>query len=186
MEQMKGECDVLKEREKAKYKEYEDLKAKCEVVMVDFDNNLAVSLLTLELKIASLEPEKAKLETIEALLRQEIKSVRRDRDEVVSKVVPYVAMEIVQSYKMGRLVAKLVKGYRPTYKKEHIQASNNLVAATFPFLYEVVVDPFASVEALLSMKPRTLQRLAPTRTLAPAPSFEKATPSFAHSLKSAP
>ncbi|GKB20802.1 hypothetical protein Tco_0854725 [Tanacetum coccineum] len=144
VEQMKGECNVLKEREQARDKECEDLKAKCEATMADFDNNSAVnvlrekiaslssevkehkaslermllermkwagyqvSLLALESKVASLEADKAKLEPTEASLRQEVESVRRDRAEVVSKVVPYVAMELVQSDEMGRLIAKLV------------------------------------------------------------------------------
>ncbi|GKG32169.1 hypothetical protein Tco_0427119, partial [Tanacetum coccineum] len=45
VEQIKGECDVLKAREKARDKECEELKAKCEATMTDFDNNLAVKVL---------------------------------------------------------------------------------------------------------------------------------------------
>ncbi|GJY29509.1 hypothetical protein Tco_0405276 [Tanacetum coccineum] len=186
VEQMKGGCDVLKEMEKVRDKECEDLKA--------------------NVKVTSLEAKKAKLKTTKASPRQEIKCVRRDKTEVVSKVVPYVAMELVQSDEMDMVVVKLVssaifygrchaleevvsmkepfdltkvKGYRPTYKKEQIQAGNNLATATLPFLSEVIADPFASVKSLLSKKPQTLQRPAPTRTLAPAPSSQKDTLSFA-------
>ncbi|GJZ39064.1 hypothetical protein Tco_0585627 [Tanacetum coccineum] len=113
VEQMKGECDVLKEREKARDKECEDLKAKCEAAMADFDNNPTINVLrekifSLSGEVASLEAEKAKLEATEASLREEVESVRRDRAEVVLKVVPYVAMKLVQSDKIGRLVAELV------------------------------------------------------------------------------
>ncbi|GKB44733.1 hypothetical protein Tco_0889675 [Tanacetum coccineum] len=186
VEQMRGECEVLKDREKARDKECEELKAKCEAAMADFDNNLAVnagyqvSLSTLESKVSSLNAEKAKLEAVEASLRQDVEDLKRDRAEVVSKVVPYVAMKRVHSDELGRLVGKLtssfvfygrcaafeevakmkepfnlskVKGYRSSYKKKHIKAGNDLATATFPFLSEVVADPFAPVEVLLSKKP---------------------------------
>ncbi|GJT45874.1 hypothetical protein Tco_0954589 [Tanacetum coccineum] len=207
MEQIKGECDVLKEREKARDKECEDLKAKCEAAMVvDFDNNSAVnflyqkikslsdeikehkaslermlleskkwtsyhvSLLDLESKVASLEAEKAMLEAIEVLLRQEVENVKRDRAEAVSKVVPYVAMKIVchafeevASVKEPFDLAK-VKGYRASYKQQHTKADNDLATATFPFLSKVIADPHAPIEALLSKKPQVLQHPDPTRT----------------------
>nr|GFA82097.1 hypothetical protein [Tanacetum cinerariifolium] len=53
-----------------------------------------VSLLDLESKVASLEAEKANLEATEALLPHEIKEVKHDRKEVVSKVVPYACMKL--------------------------------------------------------------------------------------------
>ncbi|GJY70121.1 hypothetical protein Tco_0473103 [Tanacetum coccineum] len=210
IEQMKGECDVLKEREKARDKECKELKAKCEAAITDFDNNPTVivlrekvavlqgevSLSTLESKVASLEAEKVKLEAIEASLRQELENAKRDRVEVVSKVVPYVATEFVHNDELGRLVGKLastsvyygrcaalkevakmkepfnlskVKGYRSSYKKEHIKAGNDLATTTFPFLSEVVADPSTPIKVMLSKKPQSLQRPAPSRNLMPAP-----------------
>ncbi|GJZ20709.1 hypothetical protein Tco_0557299 [Tanacetum coccineum] len=144
VEQMKRECEVLKEREKARDKECKDLKAKCEAAMEDFDKNPAMMVLcqkimflldevkenkesmermllenkkwagyqenlaTLESKVAALEVEKGKLEAAEAMLRQEVEAVKCDRSEVVSKVVPYVTMELVQGDEMAMLVVKLV------------------------------------------------------------------------------
>nr|GEX79353.1 copia protein [Tanacetum cinerariifolium] len=105
-----------------------------------------VSLLALESKVASLEAKKANLEATKASLRQEIEEVKHDRREVVSNVVPYACMKLLHSDELGRLVGKLVsspitfgrcraykqvsrmkepfdlskvKGYRPSYKKEH-------------------------------------------------------------------
>ncbi|GJW20916.1 hypothetical protein Tco_0031538 [Tanacetum coccineum] len=52
---IKGEREVLNEREKARDKECEELKAKCEVAMADFDNNQAVNVL--RQKIMSLSGE---------------------------------------------------------------------------------------------------------------------------------
>ncbi|GJW99042.1 hypothetical protein Tco_0180850 [Tanacetum coccineum] len=195
--QMKDECEVFKEREKARDREYEELRLKCEAAMTEFDNNPAVNVL---------------LEVFEATLRQEVEVVKRDRAEVVSKVVPYVSMELVHSNEMAMLVGKLVssaifygrcaafeevanmkepfelmkvKGYRPSYKKEHTKAGNDLATATFPFLSEFVADPSASVEALLSKNSKSLRRLTLTKTHAPALSAlsQKATPSTALSPK---
>ncbi|GJS94305.1 hypothetical protein Tco_0801273 [Tanacetum coccineum] len=135
------------------------------------------SLSTLELKVTSLEAEKARLEAVEVSFRKEIEELKQDIREVVSKVVPYAAMELVHSDDMGSLVGRLVssailygrcrayeqaadmkepfdlskvKGYRSSYKKDHTHASNDLATATFPWLDEFVADPSTPIEALLS------------------------------------
>ncbi|GKC38827.1 hypothetical protein Tco_1051211 [Tanacetum coccineum] len=164
---VRGECEVLKEMEKSRDQECKDLKSKCEAAMTEFDNNPAViilrvkiatllgeaSLLTLESKVASLEAE---------------------------KVVPDVATELVQSDDMGKLVAKLVssaifygrrhafeevanmkepfditkvKGYRPSYKQKHTKAGNEFATATFPYLADVVADPYATPSSALMSQP---------------------------------
>ncbi|GKC32845.1 hypothetical protein Tco_1040139 [Tanacetum coccineum] len=164
-----------------------------------------VSLSALESKVASLEAEKTKLEATEVSLHQEVENGKCDRAEVVLKVVPYVAMELVKSDKMGKLVVKLVssaiffgrclafkevvsmkepfdlakvKGYKASYKQEHTKVGNGLANTTFPFLFEVVADPHAPIKALLSKNPQILQRPALTRTHVPASSTlsKKATP----------
>ncbi|GKD25306.1 hypothetical protein Tco_1231520, partial [Tanacetum coccineum] len=53
IEATKGKCDVLNEREKAKDKECEELKAKCEAVIIDFDRNPTV--IVLRKKVAVLQ-----------------------------------------------------------------------------------------------------------------------------------
>ncbi|GJU89692.1 hypothetical protein Tco_1302115 [Tanacetum coccineum] len=187
--------------------EYEEFKAKCKAAMTDFDKNPAVNVL--HGKITSLSREvKEHRVNLDRMLPESQKwsGYQLDRAEVVSKVMPYVAMELVNSDDMGKLVAKLVsasilygqfhpfekvvniiepfditkvKGYRSSYKQEHTRAGNELATATFPFLTDVVADPHASVEALLSKKPRVLQRPASTRThvLASSVPSQKATPS---------
>nr|GEV09099.1 retrovirus-related Pol polyprotein from transposon TNT 1-94 [Tanacetum cinerariifolium] len=67
-----------------------------------------VSLSALESNVTSLEAEKANIEATKASLRQEIKEVKHDRRELVSKVVPYVCMKLLRSDELGRLVGKLV------------------------------------------------------------------------------
>nr|GEV59167.1 hypothetical protein [Tanacetum cinerariifolium] len=101
-----------------------------------------VSLSDLESKLASLEAEKVKLEAVEASLRQELENAKVDRAEVVSKVMPYVDTELVCD-DMGR----------PSYKEEHTKAGNKFVTDLFPYLFDVVVDHHAFIEALLSKKP---------------------------------
>ncbi|GJX86220.1 hypothetical protein Tco_0336994 [Tanacetum coccineum] len=61
-----------------------------------------------EHKVTSLEAKKARLEAIEVSLRKEVKELKQDRREVVSKVVPYVVMELVHSDHMGSLVGRVV------------------------------------------------------------------------------
>ncbi|GJS80021.1 hypothetical protein Tco_0729902 [Tanacetum coccineum] len=100
--------------------------------------------MTMESKVAALEVKKGSLEAVEATLHQEVEAVKSDKAEVVSKVVPYIVMELVHSNDMAMLVGKLVssaifygrraifeevasmkepfdlakvKGYRPSYKK---------------------------------------------------------------------
>nr|GEU54317.1 retrotransposon protein, putative, Ty1-copia subclass [Tanacetum cinerariifolium] len=117
IEELMGEADVMRARELAREEEYEELRAKCEAVMTDFDKNPA-----------------------------ELDEVKHDRREVVSKVVPYACIELLHSDELGRLVGKLVssaitfgrcrayeqvarmkepfnlskvKGYRSSYEKEH-------------------------------------------------------------------
>ncbi|GJV54896.1 hypothetical protein Tco_1455901 [Tanacetum coccineum] len=156
-----------------------------------------VNLSTLESKVNSLEADKARLEAVEASLHREVEELKQDRRDVVSKVVPYAAMELVHSDELGRIVGKLVssaitygrcrayeqvasmkepfdlskdKGYRSSYQKDHTQASNDFAIATFPWLDEFVADATTLIETLLSKKPPMLQKPALLRTQMPVPS----------------
>ncbi|GKD37588.1 hypothetical protein Tco_1257795, partial [Tanacetum coccineum] len=199
-----GEADVIKARERSREEECEELQVKCEAAMAEFDQNPVVlalrgkiSSLTVDSKVDSLEVEKAKLEVIEVSLHREVQELKQDRRDVVSKVVPYAAMELVHSDELGRLIGTLVssvityrhcrayeqvaamkdhfdlsnaKEYRSSYKKERTQASNDFATATFPWLDEFVVDAVALIKAMLSKNHPTLQKHAPLRTQMPLPS----------------
>ncbi|GJQ98659.1 UBN2 domain-containing protein [Tanacetum coccineum] len=160
IEKLKGKCDIMRSRERARDEECEGLRVKCEAAMTDFEKNPTVVALLekiyalsieakehkLSLNRMMLETEKARLEAVEVSLWKEVEELKQDRREVVSKVVPYVAMELVHSDDMGSLVGKLVsfaivfgrcrafeqvagmkepfdlskvKGYRSSYKKDH-------------------------------------------------------------------
>nr|GEX72826.1 hypothetical protein [Tanacetum cinerariifolium] len=150
------------------------------------------------------DANKARLEAVEVSLQKEVDDVKWDTMEAVSKVVPNAVMKLIYSDDLGSLVGRLVssaiiygrckafeqvaaikepfdlskvKGYRPSYKKEHDQAGNDVATATFPWFSEFVADPSAHVEVFLSMKPSSLQRPSPLKTHAPVVSSQKATPS---------
>ncbi|GJW29213.1 hypothetical protein Tco_0046088 [Tanacetum coccineum] len=112
IEKMSGEADVIKARERSHEEECERLRVKCEAAMVVFYQNPAV--LALREKISSLiadvkeQKDKARLEAVEASLHREVEELKQDRRDVVSKVIPYIAMELVHSDELGRLVGKLV------------------------------------------------------------------------------
>nr|GEV76088.1 hypothetical protein [Tanacetum cinerariifolium] len=164
IEKMSGEADVIKARERSREEECKGLRVKCEATMAEFDQNHVV--LALREKISSLtvdvkehkEVDKARLEAIEASLRREVGELKKDRRDVVSKVVPYDAIELVHSDELGRLV-----GYRSSYQKDHTQASNDFATSTFPWLDEFIADATASIETLLSKKPPMLHKPAPLR-----------------------
>ncbi|GJV24080.1 hypothetical protein Tco_1376775 [Tanacetum coccineum] len=161
---------------------------------------------SLSITVTSLKAEKARLEAIEVSLHKEVEELKQDRREVGSKVIPYAVMKLVYSDDMGSLVGKLVsfdilygrcraytqvvdmkepfnlskvKGYSSSYKKDHTQASNDFATATFPWLDELMADPSAPIEVLLSKKPPSLQRHVPSRTQVPLPTSQRATPSSA-------
>nr|GEW08492.1 hypothetical protein [Tanacetum cinerariifolium] len=75
---------------------------------VTFESNAGyqVTLSTLESKVDSLEAEKAKLKVVKAFLRREVEELKQDRRDVVSKVIPYAAIELVHSDKLGKLVGE--------------------------------------------------------------------------------
>ncbi|GJT82502.1 hypothetical protein Tco_1056844 [Tanacetum coccineum] len=186
IKKLKGEFDVMKSRERAREEECKGLQVKCEAAMTEIEKNPAmvalqekISALSTESKVTSLEAEKARLEVVKVALRKEVEELKQDRREVVSKVVPYVVMELVHSDDMGSLIGKLVSSviaYGRCWAFE--QASNNLATATFHWLDVFVADPLVPIKALLLKKPLTLQRPAPSRTHVPLPSSQRATPSF--------
>ncbi|GKB21880.1 hypothetical protein Tco_0855803 [Tanacetum coccineum] len=93
-------------------------------------------------------------------------------------------MKLVRNDDLGVLIAKLVRssitygrcqafekaavmkepfvlekmsGYRPSSKEEYDQAGDALANASYPFLAEYVINPYASLEQLLSKKPPSLR-----------------------------
>nr|GEV76349.1 hypothetical protein [Tanacetum cinerariifolium] len=111
-------------------------------------------------------------------------SLKQDRAAVVSRVIPDAAMKHIRSDDLGVLITKHVRssiiygrcqafeevadmeepfvlekmlGYRPSLKEEYDQASDALESDSYPFLAEYVINPYASLEQLLSKKPSLLR-----------------------------
>ncbi|GKE63922.1 hypothetical protein Tco_1514289, partial [Tanacetum coccineum] len=111
-------------------------------------------------------------EKISSLSTEEVEELKQDKIEVVSKVVPYAAMELVHNDDMGSLVSKLVSSVIVYGRcRAFEQVADMKEPFDFSKLDEFVADPSAPIEALLSKKPPTLQRPAPSRTQVPLPSF---------------
>ncbi|GJR93357.1 hypothetical protein Tco_0265531 [Tanacetum coccineum] len=108
----------------------------------------------------------------QAVLDNEIDSLKQDRAAVIAKVILDAAMKLVRSDELGMLIAKLVRssiiygrcatfkevasltepfilekmlGYRPLSKKVYDQAGDALASASYPFLAEYAMDPYASL-----------------------------------------
>nr|GEU33890.1 hypothetical protein [Tanacetum cinerariifolium] len=176
IEKIRGEFTVMKQREG----ECEELRSKCEAAMTDFEKNPTVvairekmSTLSIKAKVhkANLDrmADKARLEAVEASLKKEVDDVKRDK-------MRCDAFEQVADMKEPFDLLK-VKGYCPSYKKEHTQAGNELATASFPWLSEFVADPSSPIEVLLSKKPLALQRHVPLKTQVLVPASQRATPS---------
>lgn len=142
---------------------------------------------TLESKCEGFETERAKLKEREIKLREELdglkcqhKALRKDRASIVSKVVPYIAMELYHSDEVGKVIADLVNAalyhgkcttleeiaatgepvdlskvsyYRSTHEREYDDANNALATAEYPFLCEATKDPSTPIDTLFSKKP---------------------------------
>ncbi|GJX44927.1 hypothetical protein Tco_0261603 [Tanacetum coccineum] len=120
IKKLRGEFYVMKDRERAMEEECEEMRAKFEVAMTEFEKNPTIESLQEKIftlstkvkkhksKVTSLEAEKARLEAVEVSLRKEVDELKPDKRKVVSKVVPYAVMKLVHSDDMGSLVGRLV------------------------------------------------------------------------------
>ncbi|GKE30553.1 hypothetical protein Tco_1445937 [Tanacetum coccineum] len=61
-----------------------------------------------------------------------------------------------------------IPGYRPSSKKEFNQVGDDLATASYPFISEAIVDPYASLEELLSKKPKSLRSKPTSSNLKPS------------------
>ncbi|GJY25166.1 hypothetical protein Tco_0399892 [Tanacetum coccineum] len=163
IKKLSGKYDVMRSKERVREEECEGLQVKCGAAMTEFEKN--PTMVALQEKIYVLSAE-------------EVEELKQNRREVVSKVVPYAAMELVHGDEMGSLVGKLVSSaivngiYRAFEQVGDMKEPFNLSR-----LNEFVADSSAPIKALLSKKPPTLQRPAPLRTQVPLSSSQRATPS---------
>ncbi|GJU27314.1 hypothetical protein Tco_1165935 [Tanacetum coccineum] len=197
VDQMKVECDVLKEKGNARDREYEELRLKCEAAMTEFDNNSTINVLRQKIKSLSdqVKEHKANMDWILLEIKKWVgyqENLATLESKVSSLEVEKGKLEATEASlyqevdELAMLVGKLVS-YVVFYGR--CATFEEVADMKEPFNLEkvkVVADPSASVEALLSKKPQSLCRPTPTKTHAPAPSVpsQKATPSSAPVSKS--
>ncbi|GJZ11897.1 hypothetical protein Tco_0546656 [Tanacetum coccineum] len=127
------------------------LQVKCEVAMTEFEKNLTVVALQEKISVLSVEVKEHKLNLDRMMLESQ-------NDEIGSLVGNLVSSAIVY----GRC-----------------RAFEQVADMKEPFdLSKFLADPSAPFEALLSKKPPTLQRPAPSKTQVPLPSSQRATSSL--------
>ncbi|GJW66370.1 hypothetical protein Tco_0120794 [Tanacetum coccineum] len=164
----RASCDAIREREIKRDKAYAELEKKCNEGLQDLDKNPLVSDKHSEIEV----------------LQGQIDSLRQDRAAIVTKVIPDAAMKLVHSDEMGVLITKLVRAsiihsrcatfeevaklnepfilekmpeYHTSLKEEYNRARDDLANASYSFLFDFTSNPYASVEQLLSKKPRSLR-----------------------------
>ncbi|GJS43334.1 hypothetical protein Tco_0568377 [Tanacetum coccineum] len=167
-------CDAIREKEKEKDKVYVKLKAKWAGRKVAWEYSILV-----------LEENKwvNYKQTLITLRSKEIDGLKQNRVVMVVKVVLHVVAELARSDEMGFHVTRLIKmtiihgrcttfeevatlkmpfklekmpNYHPFSKKVFDQASDDLAAASYPFLAKATIDPYTPLEVLLSNKPKSL------------------------------
>ncbi|GJW47366.1 hypothetical protein Tco_0079012 [Tanacetum coccineum] len=165
---MRAEIKVLQGQVDGLYSEYNRLILE-ETKWVNYEQTLS----SLRAKIKGIESERERLKSFEIQLLQEIDSLKHDRAAIVSKVIPDASMNLVRSDDLGMLITKLVRssiiygrcqsfeevatmkepfvlekmsGNLPSSKEEYDQAGDALADASYPFLAEYVVNPYASLE----------------------------------------
>nr|GEW75896.1 hypothetical protein [Tanacetum cinerariifolium] len=168
------QAEVDNDRKRAREEECEELRAKCKAAMTEFEKNPTVvalqekiSTLSTEVKehkVTYLEAEKASLEAVEVSLRKEVKELKHDIREVVSKFILYAAMELIY---LIRLVSSFIL-YRRC--KAYEQVVDMKETFDLSKLDECVADAPAPIEALLLKKPPFLQRPSPSRNQVSFPS----------------
>ncbi|GJS83043.1 hypothetical protein Tco_0749584 [Tanacetum coccineum] len=155
---MRTEIKVLQGQVDGLYSEYNMLILK-EKKWVNYEQTLS----SLQAKIEGIESKKERLKPFEIQLLQEIDSLKQDRAAVVSKLISDAAMKLVRSDDLEvaamkePFVLEKMLSYRPSSKEEYDQAGDVLANASYHFLAEYVVNPYASLEQLLSKKPPSLR-----------------------------
>nr|GEX65945.1 hypothetical protein [Tanacetum cinerariifolium] len=166
--QVQGECEVIKEREKAR-------EGKCKELEGQLRQDVAGKVKS-ELEMVS--------KVVSYISMKQVHSDEMDKlvGRLASSTIFYrrcAALEEVVKLKEPFDLKKM-KGFWPTYDKEYTQARNDLPAIVFPFLSKATTDPLAPVKSFLSKKPKTLypptllKTSVPSKLAGPSPATSKA------------
>ncbi|GKD64370.1 hypothetical protein Tco_1306478, partial [Tanacetum coccineum] len=146
--------DDIWESEMEKDKAYAELEKKCNNALQDLDK--IPLMLDMHVEIETLQGQVDKLHGFE---------FERERLKKSKTQLLYTTLKEVAALREPFELEKM-PGYHPLSKKEFDQVGDNLAITSYPFLDEVTDDPYASLEVLLSKKPKTLRSK-------PAPSTSK-------------
>ncbi|GJT88691.1 hypothetical protein Tco_1070408 [Tanacetum coccineum] len=154
LQKAKASYDAIRARELDKDRSYAELERKCNEALQDLDKNPLVS--DMRAKIKALQGQVDDLHSkYSRLILEEKNGLKQDRVAVFSKVIPDAAIKLVCSDDLEvaameePFVLEKMLGYRPLLKEEYDQAGDALANASYPFLAEYVVNPYASLEQLL-------------------------------------
>ncbi|GJV06759.1 hypothetical protein Tco_1344415 [Tanacetum coccineum] len=162
----KTSYDVIRARELDKDRAYAELERKYNEALQDLDKNPLISDMHAEIK--ALQGQ------VDSLHRFKIKGIESERRVLKSSAVNcagvLIAKLVRSSIIYGRcqafeevaamkepFVLEKMSGYQPSPKEEYDQAGDALANASYPFLAEYVINPYASLEQLLSKKPPLLR-----------------------------
>nr|GEU61788.1 hypothetical protein [Tanacetum cinerariifolium] len=178
----KGECGVMRSKERVRDEECKGMHVKCEAAMTDFKKNPVVMALREKISALSMKAKEHKLSLDRMMLESQkwagyqqilltlqlkvtalkTKKISDDMGSLVGKLVSLLSCmgDVGLSSRFAIMKEPFdlpkVKGYRSSYKKDHTQARKDLATATFLWLDEFVTDPSAPIESLLLKKPPTL------------------------------
>ncbi|GJT36295.1 hypothetical protein Tco_0926714 [Tanacetum coccineum] len=141
--------NVLNTRELDKDRAYAELERRCNEALQNLDKNPLVFDMRAEIKALQGQVDGFHSEYSRLILEEKkwvIGSLKQDRVAVFSKVIPDAAMKLVRSDDLGVVRSDILL-------EEYDQAGDALANASYPFLAEYVVNPYASLERLLSKKP---------------------------------
>ncbi|GJZ57152.1 hypothetical protein Tco_0612646 [Tanacetum coccineum] len=137
IEKLRGECEVVRSRERAREEECKGLRVKCKAAMTEFEKNPIVVTLREKIFVLSAEVKEHKLNLDRMMQGLEglnvspkgglgLGSLQNRWDGNFQKGFRQV-VDPEEPFDLSK-----VRGYRSSYKKDHTQASNDLATATFP------------------------------------------------------
>nr|GEW51558.1 putative nucleotidyltransferase, ribonuclease H [Tanacetum cinerariifolium] len=117
----------------------------------DLDKNPLVFVMRAEIKalqeqvdgLYSIESERERLKSFNIQLLQEIDSLKQDRADVVSRVIPDAAMKLNGNDDLGVLIAKL---FRSSIIYGRCQDFDEVAAMEEPFVLEKMDDDFRAID----------------------------------------
>ncbi|GJT81469.1 hypothetical protein Tco_1055811 [Tanacetum coccineum] len=174
---------ICNRKEVEKDKAYAELDRKCNEALQDLDKNPLVMDMRLEIKTLQGQVDRLHGEYIRLVLEEKkwvnyeqdpsilhlkVERPESEREKLKSSETycltcqgGYVSWQVYNfqrgSFFKKSLDLEKISGYRSSSKKEFDQAGDNLATTSYPSIAEATADPYASLEKLLSKKPKSLR-----------------------------